>query len=281
MSVDDFSDRLQRAAMHLRKAEEVFVLTGAGISAESGIPTFRDADGLWQRYEPELFSTPEGMRLLWHEQPDRLSQFLREAIGTIAAARPNPAHIALAQLERHCRVTIATQNIDALHQAAGSTTVLELHGNAYRLRCDGCGRTATLSRQQMAALAESLATPLAGRHPAGQRFQLARQTAPLLRRCEICRCRMRPDVVLFTEPLPQEVWTAAEQAAAGCDVALVVGTSATVWPAAMLPEIAFGRGATVIWIDPNPAAIPPWAHLGLVGKASAILPDLVRAATGN
>ena len=241
---------IERAAAHLRRARHVCVLTGAGISAESGIPTFRDAqEGLWAQYSPLDLATPEGFardpELVW-----RWYEWRREMI---RAARPNPGHIALAQLaNRVPRLTLVTQNVDGLHQRAGSPHVLEYHGNILRDRC---------TVEQVVA----------------ERSEDSRASA--LPRCASCGALLRPDVVWFGEMIPRGALVEADEAAADCDAFLSVGTSSLVYPAAGLAEVAMRRGVPVIEVNPNSTDLSPRADVVLAGPAGYILPALWQALT--
>ena len=241
---------IERAAAHLRGARNVCVLTGAGISAESGIPTFRDAqEGLWAQYSPLDLATPEGFErdpeLVW-----RWYEWRREMI---RAAQPNPGHVALAQLARQVpRLTLVTQNVDGLHQRAGSPHVLEYHGNILRDRC---------TVEQMVA----------------ERSEDSRRSA--LPRCASCGGLLRPDVVWFGEMIPRRALIEADEAAEACDAFLSVGTSSLVYPAAGLAEAALRRGAPVIEVNPNPTDLSPQADVVLQAAAGRVLPALWRALT--
>ncbi|UCE30642.1 MAG: NAD-dependent deacylase [Burkholderiales bacterium] len=236
---------LQRARALLAASGDPVVFTGAGVSAESGIPTFRDAlTGLWAEYDPETLATEAGFRanpsLVWDWYASR-----RERIGQ---AEPNPAHRAIAAIEAaRGRVTVVTQNVDGLHARAGSSDVVELHGSILRARClAGCG-------------------PASG-------WEADLRSPP---RCRHCEAPLRPDVVWFGEWLPHEAVAAAEAAAARCDLMLVVGTSAQVYPAAELPFRARRSGAEVIVINPEPTEIDAIASVVLRGRAGEILPALL------
>jgi NAD-dependent deacetylase len=238
---------IERAAAHLRKARHVCVLTGAGISAESGIPTFRDAqEGLWAQYSPLDLATPEGFErdpeLVW-----RWYEWRREMI---RAAMPNPGHVALAHIA-NCvpRLTLVTQNVDGLHQRAGSPQVLEYHGNILRDRC-------TLE------------------HVLAERSEDSRTSG--LPRCASCGGLLRPDVVWFGEMIPPRVLVEAAEAAADCDAFLSIGTSSLVYPAAGLAETALRRGVPVIEVNPNATDLSPHANVVLQGPAGRILPELLR-----
>jgi NAD-dependent deacetylase len=233
----------------LRAARRVAVLTGAGVSAESGVPTFRDAQtGLWAKFDPTALATPSAFarnpKLVWDWYAWR-----RELL---ASARPNPGHFALAAIARHVpRFHLATQNVDGLHQAAGSTGVVELHGNIARIRC---------SRECGTVLHWNEAKP---------------DEPP---RCPACGAFLRPDVVWFEEMLPPAALAAAEDAARHCDVLLVVGTAAEVYPAAALPGYALACGATVVEINPQATALSADVEHALRGPAGVVLPALVAAA---
>ena len=239
---------LRAAARRLRTARHLCVLSGAGISAESGIPTFRDAlTGLWARFRPEELATPEAFErdpaLIWGWYEWR-RELVREA-------EPNPGHYALAALARQVpRLTLVTQNVDGLHQRAGSTDVIEYHGSILRDRC---------TREGIVAVRQ-------GGEGAG------------LPRCASCGALLRPDVVWFGEAIPARAMLEAQGAAAGCDVFLSVGTSSLVYPAAGLAETALRSGATVIEVNPNATELSPLADFVLRGPAGVVLPQLVQAA---
>ncbi len=241
---------MEEAAGHLRRARAIAVLTGAGVSAESGVPTFRGAGGLWRQFRAEDLATPEAFardpRLVWEWDDWRRQK--------IAACRPNPAHHALAALESQAaEFLLITQNIDDLHRKAGSRRLVELHGNIWRVRCT---REATVS-----ALPD---VPL-------------REIPP---RCG-CGALLRPDIVWFGETLPAEALDRAFRAAETCDLFLVVGTSALVQPAASLPLAAKRHGAPVIEVNPDPTPISHLVDVSLQGKAGEILPALLAAPRGS
>lgn len=217
-------------------------LTGAGISAESGVPTFRGEEGLWRTYRPQDLATPQAFqrdpKLVWEWYDWRRQR--------IAPCEPNAGHRTLAEMEAALSdFTLVTQNVDGLHQSAGSQRVLELHGNIWRLRCTDCDW-----------IAEDHRVPLP-------------QIPP---RCPACDGLLRPDVVWFGESLPQDVLTAAWEAAARCRWMLVVGTSAVVYPAAALPEIACRNGAYLIEGNVSPTPLTPLADAVLHGPAGETLP---------
>jgi NAD-dependent deacetylase len=244
---------VKEAADRLRRARRVVALTGAGVSAASGLPTFRQPQtGLWARFRPEDLATPEAFRrdpaLVWRWYA------MRRAL--VAAAAPNPAHHALVRLQRCVDgFTLVTQNVDGLHTRAGSTGVLELHGSIARTRC---------SDGRCAAVVD--ARGLTGEPPA----------------CPGCGALLRPDVVWFGEPLPAAVLDAAARAAADCDVFLSIGTSGLVFPAAALLPVALRAGAGVIVINPDPQPLPAGADVHhLAAPAAEALPALLAAAFGD
>jgi NAD-dependent deacetylase len=229
----------------MRDASSVFVLTGSGISAESGLPTFRGAGGLWRTHRVEELASPEGFardpRLVWTWYNERKAAHQR--------AGPNAGHDALAQLERACRrFTLATQNVDSLHLRAGSVNVLELHGNLRDARCNRCN----------------------ARRP------LADTGLPLDQIDHACGGQFRPDIVWFGEPLPRATWDNAKMAAANADVILVVGTSGVVYPAAALAT-HYHHHAYVVEINPEETPISGRVDCVLRGTAAELLPRIVRA----
>jgi len=237
---------LQRARTLVAGARSTVILTGAGVSAESGIPTFRDAlTGLWERYDPEQLATEEGFRadppLVWRWYASRRER--------IAQARPNPAHEAIAAFGRsRPGLLVVTQNVDGLHQRAGSRDVVELHGSILRVRC------------------------LAGCPGPAQGWESDERVPP---RCARCGAPLRPDVVWFGELLPQAALGRAQRAARSCELLLVVGTSALVYPAAELPFEAARAGASVICVNPEPTPIDEIATVVLRGRAGEIVPLLL------
>ncbi len=244
-------DLLACARQLLRHAAHIAVLSGAGISAESGVPTFRDAQtGLWARFRPEELATEAAFR----RHPERVWDWYAERRASLAAVQPNAGHLALAGFERRHpgRLTVITQNVDGLHQRAGSQGVLALHGSLAEDRwLDPCA----LHRQGACDVAR--AEP--GRPP----------------RCPQCGNPVRPAVIWFGEMLPEDALRQAEQAASRCDVMLVVGTAGAVYPAAGLAHQARAVGAQVIIVNPHPSELDELAHLRLAGSAAQVLPRLL------
>ncbi len=235
---------LHEARRRLAAARSVAVLTGAGGSAESGIPTFRDAAGLWKGFRPEDVASPEAFA----RDPGFVWDWYEARRRTVAACEPNAGHRALADFERRCgSFTLITQNVDGLHTRAGSRRVLEIHGSLWRVRCTGCGETR-----------EELRTPLPEVPP----------------RCA-CGALLRPGVVWFGETLDPALLAEAWRAAESADFFLVAGTSGQVQPAASLAEAALARGAAVVEINLEPTPLTPRATVALRGGCAALLPALL------
>ncbi|HVO03289.1 MAG TPA: NAD-dependent deacylase [Candidatus Cybelea sp.] len=230
----------------LRSATRVMFFTGAGVSAESGLPTFRDPQqGLWAKFKPEDLATPQAFardpETVW-----RWYQWRRRMHATVA---PNPAHHAIAKMQaRIPGAVLVTQNVDRLHELAGSEAPLHLHGHLFRNRCASCGVA-------MPDVDDALDTPP---------------------RCDSCGGLCRPDIVWFGEGLPRTVWQEATRAAQKVEILISIGTSAMVTPAAELPRLARRAGALVIQINTAPTPLDPIAH-NLRGPAGRVLPALVEA----
>ncbi len=255
---DGFSREL---IQRLREARHILVLSGAGASAESGIPTFRDAlTGLWERFDPSQLATAEAFQadpeMVWGWQ---------EWQRTLAArCQPNPGHLAIARLQTLVpHVTVATQNVDDLHERAGSDTVVHLHGSIHSSRCFDCGVDWAGPVPTEAEL--SADAPEGGRRLAPPR-------------CLDCGGMIRPGVVWFGEPMPQREWSIAEYAAMACDVAIVVGTSSVVYPAAELPRLAHSWGALVVEVNLERGGLEDLGGHFLGGAAGQVLPALVDTA---
>ncbi len=228
----------------LRTSRRPLALAGAGLSAESGIPTFRGAGGLWRNYRPEALATPEAFA----RDPQTVWEWYAWRRDLVAEAQPNPAHHALARLEHEREAFwLITQNVDGLSQRAGSQRVLELHGSLWRTRCIVCGHEA-----------EDLRTP-----------------TPLDTACETCGGRIRPGVVWFGEGLDSQVIAKAQRLVEECDLLLVLGTSARVYPAAGLIPLAVQNGARVIEINPDPSGMSSMVNGLLQGPVGELLPRLL------
>ena len=229
----------------LAAAQHVAVLTGAGVSAESGVPTFRDAQtGLWAKYKPEELATPRAFR----RNPRLVWEWYDWRRKLVAEAKPNPAHLALAEMETLIpEFELITQNVDGLHQRAGSRRVIELHGNITRTKCFDEDKVVSSWKE----------------------------TGDVPPKCPDCGGLLRPDVVWFEESMPDQEMQMAATAATTCDVFFSIGTSTVVYPAAALPGQALESGATVVEINPQTTPFTAQAHFALVGAAGTVLPDLL------
>jgi len=238
------TEQLQSVAAMLRDAERVVIFTGAGVSAESGVPTFRSAaNALWNEVDVRNFAYPDGYR---RNQPSAWRWYSARA-AKAREVEPNPGHYAIARIEQHVdEFLLVTQNIDSLHQRAGSKNVIELHGNLREARCFVCDERS-----------EWIEAPV----------------------CARCGGLLRPDVVMFEEMLPEGALELAGEAAQSCDVLLSVGTSNLVWPATEIPRYAQRHGAQVVIVNPDMES-QPWGHhvTQLVGTSGDVLPWLVRLA---
>jgi len=225
----------------LKEAKRVVALTGAGISAESGIPTFRGSGGLWEGYPVEEVATPEG----FERNPELVWRFYNERRINIAKAEPNEAHKVLANLENLYDFWVITQNIDGLHTRAGSKNVVELHGNIWRVKCTECGR-----------VSYNYEVPLKNIPP----------------RCDKCGGLLRPDVVWFGEPVygVDKAYALSES----CDVMFVIGTSAQVYPAAYLPRLAWSRGAKIVEINIEETPVSRYADFIIRDRATKAMGEI-------
>ncbi|MEN3038283.1 MAG: NAD-dependent deacylase [Candidatus Kryptonium sp.] len=237
-----FSEKL---IQKLKNAKSVVVLTGAGISAESGVPTFRGQEGLWKKFKPEELATFDA----FIRNPELVWEWYNYRRKLILEVKPNPGHYALVELENILpNFTLITQNVDNLHRRAGSKNVIELHGNIERNYCIKCGK-----RYDDVNLAIEMKSP----------------------KCD-CGGLIRPDVVWFGEMLPIDAWDKAEESASNCDVFFSVGTSGVVYPAASLPQIAKRSGAYTVEINIERTDLSWFMDEVIIGKSGEVLPELVK-----
>ena len=239
-------DLIQRAADAIRTARKTIALTGAGISAESGIPTFRDPGGLWDRYDPEEYATIQAFQ----KEPAKVWRMMKD-FTELKTAKPNPGHFGLAYLEEvgmlHC---IITQNVDNLHQAAGSRDVVEFHGNMRQVVCMSCRKLLPLDEISLESLPP------------------------------YCSCGgvFKPAGVFFGEPIPMDAMYRSQEAAQSCDLILVIGTSAVVYPAADIPRVAKQAGAKVIEINPEKTDLTSrFSDFIIQEKAGVAIPQIIAA----
>jgi NAD-dependent deacetylase len=242
--------RQQLAGLGVDRRSLITVLTGAGVSAESGVPTFRGEGGLWKTYRAEELATPGAFQ----RDPVTVWEWYDYRRRICSGIDPNPAHGAITRLDEGLpSFLLITQNVDGLHRRAGTRRIVELHGNLFRVRCTRCGETS-----------ENWDVPIGHIPPE-------------------CHCGglLRPDVVWFGEALPEAALSEAFEASRSCGLMLVVGTSAVVQPAASMPLLAKQAGAHVIEVNPDPTPITPYADIHLSGKAGEILPGVVDLLLGT
>jgi NAD-dependent deacetylase len=240
--MNELETKLAELGKILRGGPRIAVLTGAGISAESGIPTFRGQDGLWKQFRAEELATPQA----FYRDPGLVWEWYDWRRNIIASKKPHAGHRVLARWEGYFPYfVLITQNVDGLHRRAGSQNILELHGNIWEVRCTKEG-----------IVTENHESPL-------------KSIPPL---CPACRSILRPNVVWFGEALPSETLEEAYAASSSCDLMFVIGTSAFVHPAASLPLLVSQRGATVVEVNPGPTPLTPRADFVFQGKAGEVLP---------
>ena len=227
----------------LKDAKKIVFVTGAGISQESGIPTFRGTDGLWRKYDPMQLATIDA----FYDDPKLVWEWYEERRKNILQAKPNAGHFAIAELEKYKEVTVLTQNIDGLHQRSGSTKVLELHGSIIRIKCSVCDFN------------DNIPTSFDKLPP----------------KCNSCNNILRPDVVWFGEPLPQDIWNQAIFEANSCDVMIIAGTSLVVSPANTLPVYAKQNNALLVEINPEETIMSSEVNLSLKMTSAIALPNLI------
>lgn len=238
------TQEISRLIPLLQQAEKIVILTGSGISAECGIPTFRGEDGLWKTHRAEDLATPTA----FHSNPELVWEWYDWRRGLMGPKEPNPGHLVLSRWEQTFpEFSLITQNIDGLHQKAGSENILELHGNIWKMRC-----------VQEGTVTENWDIPL-------------KEIPP---QCPDCGHLLRPHVVWFGESLDMGILHRSTLLSSSCDVMFVVGTSAVVQPAASLPLAAAQAGATVVEVNPEPTPLTPYAAFSFRGKAGEVLPAI-------
>ena len=230
---------------------QVTVLSGAGISAESGVPTFRDAEtGLWATVDPYEISSAQG----WHDHPEKVWAWYLWRHHMMGAVQPNNAHLAVAAWQDFAGVHVVTQNVDDLHERAGSKRVYHLHGSLFQFRCDRCQREYRGALPPMTEPVEAVDPP----------------------QCSMCDGLIRPNVVWFGEALPDEAWQRSVDAVTTADLVIVVGTSSIVYPAAGLPELALSSGTAVIEVNPERTPLSDAVTVSLRETAAEALPALLQ-----
>lgn len=240
----------QKLKTKLLEAEKIVFFTGAGISAESGIPTFRGEDGIWKKFKPEELANFNA----FIRNPDMVWEWYQYRRKIINEAKPNPAHLAIAEFQNHyTQVSVITQNVDNLHGRAGSKIIYELHGNIERNFCIKC------------------------------RTFYTKDNFTFTDKVPVCKCGglIRPDVVWFGEALPTDIFNKAEKAAQWADLLFVIGTSAIVYPAAYIPMTAKQQGVTIIEINIEATDITSYANYSFFGKAGEVLPSILNEIISN
>ncbi len=224
--------------------DEFVFLTGAGISQESGIPTFRGPEGLWKKYDPMKLASISG----FYENPKLVWEFYKDRQELICNCNPNLGHISIAEFEKRKNSYVLTQNIDGLHKKAGSKNIVELHGNILRTECTECEFQEKIEQQ------------------------IVEQLPPV---CKICKNILKPSIILFGEPLNADTWEEAERISNGCDVMFIVGTSLNVGPVNQLPLYAKKNDAILIEVNPEPTIFNKIMNYSVQGSATEILPQLL------
>ena len=238
----DFIDRL-------KTAKSVVFFTGAGISAESGVPTFRGKEGLWKKFKPQELANFDA----FIRNPDLVWEWYQYRRKIVKKANPNPGHLAIVEMEKYFDdVSVITQNVDNLHNRAGSKNVYELHGNIERNYCIDCE-----------TIYNTTELVISGKAP----------------RCKKCGGLIRPDIVWFGESIPQSIFSAAEFKAKNSDICFVIGTSAIIYPAASIPRLAKEGGAYLVEINIEPTEISHFVDYSLIGKSGEILPEILAVIT--
>ena len=229
-------------AQKLKGSKKIVFVTGAGISQESGIPTFRGKDGYWRKYDPMKLASIDA----FYDDPKLVWEWYEDRRKNILSVKPNEGHFAISQMEEFKDIVVLTQNIDGLHQRSGSTNVLELHGSIIRIKCTVCDFTDNIT----------------------ENFEL------LPPKCK-CGSMLRPDVVWFGEPLPQNIWQSAIKEASVCDVMVIVGTSLVVSPANTLHVYAKQNGAILIEVNPEKTVMSNDMDLSIQATSAEVLPKIL------
>lgn len=259
------TDFIRKAAKEIVKRKHVVAFTGAGISQESGIATFRDPGGLWDKFSPMEFGTTQGIIELATHNPQKLIDFINDSINSLSDASPNPAHFATAEMERLGLLDyVITQNVDNLHQLAGSNNVIELHGNIYRFRCTRCNETMKFAKKDFIDFLKNAVTALN-----------SHSLECIINAMPPCKCggKARLDVVLFGEPVQMipESYMKIEQA----KVVLIIGTSGTVYPASEIPRYGKKAGAVIIDVNPRETFYADIDNYFIKGMAGVVMPQLM------
>jgi NAD-dependent deacetylase len=261
-------EEIRQAAEWIIESKHMLAFAGAGLSQESGIPTFRGDEGLWKQYLPIIFGNPAGLFSAFVLSPGKFREFVISALQSFVFAEPNEGHKALAELYHAGLLkAVITQNIDDLEERAGVKEVMRLHGNIYRLRCVSCGETRFASRESLIRILEELKQA----KTRTDMIEIGKKYA----HCEKCAGWARPDIVLFGEKLNQEDYYRAVELARSSDLMLVLGTSGVVYPAAMIPNYARKAGAKIIEINPEQTEVSKFAGLIIKDGSAKVLPEII------
>jgi len=271
MASEEFSKSIQNAVDIIRKNGSMTILSGAGVSVDSNIPTFRGKDGIWAKYPPELFGSRLGMAFTLAFFPSWFRSFIISSMGTFAQAAPNPIHESLAKMEEEGWVDgIITQNVDQLHQEAGSQKVVEVHGNFFQSACRKCKGVESLSKEYFQDFVDQVKDKKFGR------IKMVQQLRKRFFVCPSCGGKRGPNMIMFGQSLDPLVWEQAETLATANKVMLILGTSGTVYPVADLPFIAREEGVSLIEINPEPSALTPFVDVYIPGGAKVAITELHR-----
>jgi len=264
---------VRKAAELIVSSRKMTAFAGAGLSQESGIPTFRGDEGIWKNFLPIIYGNPAGLVSAFVFSPGKFREFIDATLKAFVQAEPNPGHLALGEL---CKAgmlrAVITQNIDDLEKRAGVKEVVQLHGSIYQWRCIQCKEYSTVSRESMIGVAGQL-QPDMGRKDL---IELGHKIA----KCPNCEGWRRPDIVLFGEKLNQEVFFRAVELARSSDLMLILGTSGVVYPAALIPNYARKAGAKIIEINPEESSVSDLAEVKIRSTSAAALPSILAAVRG-
>jgi NAD-dependent deacetylase len=264
------SKELKRYIQNSFRNGNVIAFSGAGISAESGVPTFRGSGGLWERYPPQDYATTGGLISVFRKHPQDIVDFVIDFYSLLLKARPNPAHYALMVLEKESILNACiTQNIDNLHQMSGSRNVIELHGNAFRIRCMGCSKTIVFERDRLKEMMQLL------QRSRNSRIKLLKVLSRYFPRCA-CGSRYRFDIVLFGEMLPERELSLAYKYLDNCKTLLIIGSSLAVYPAAGLPLYAKERRAKLIEINNERSPFSDLCDYRIAGSAGSAMVEILK-----
>ena len=260
---------IRKTAELIISSKNMVSFAGAGISQESGIPTFRGDEGIWKNFLPIIYGNPAGLVSAFAFSPGKFREFIDATLKAFVQAQPNAGHLALGELSKSGILkAVITQNIDDLERRAGVNEVVQLHGSIYRWRCLQCKEYSVVSRESMLGVAAQLA-PGMGRKDL---IELGRKIA----KCPNCSGWRRPDIVLFGEKLDQELFYRGVELARSSDLMLILGTSGVVYPAALIPNYARKAGAKIIEINPEQSSVSNLAEITIRSGSAAALPAVLQ-----